>query len=190
MTRRACVGLALPSPRVTSVLPESPLLPRHSTSTLKANHVPPRGFVQEACTRKAARACGEAIVCAGPSGISFFLIRPRREKSEAKRDCSINGAPSRAFPSVPQGFCRLFGHSFSFAPRNGHRSPLMLQCRQNRLISAPHPRKSSSHNDLIPVFCSVATHGPRKSVVMSHRPTRQTARRRMSRRTCRAVRRR
>jgi len=24
--------------------------------------VPPRGFVQEACTRKAAMACGEAIV--------------------------------------------------------------------------------------------------------------------------------
>jgi hypothetical protein len=37
---------------------------------------PPRsGFVQEACTRKATMACGEAIVCAGPSGTGFFLFR-------------------------------------------------------------------------------------------------------------------
>ena len=27
-----------------------------------------------ACTRKAARACGEAIICAGPSGTGFFLF--------------------------------------------------------------------------------------------------------------------
>ena len=40
---------------------------------IRANRVPPRGFVQEACTRKAAMACGEAIVCAGPSGTGFFL---------------------------------------------------------------------------------------------------------------------
>jgi hypothetical protein len=31
---------------------------------------------------------------------------------------------------------------------------------QNGLISAPLPWKNSSYNDLIPVLCSNATHGP------------------------------
>src|SRR5271157_3724425 len=35
VTRRACVGLALLSPRVTSGFPEPPLLPRHSIDVLK-----------------------------------------------------------------------------------------------------------------------------------------------------------
>ena len=42
---------------------------------IKANRVPPRGFVQEACTRKAAMACGKAIVCIGPScTVGFFVF--------------------------------------------------------------------------------------------------------------------
>ncbi len=49
--------------------------------SIKANRVPPRGFVREPVPRKAATACGEAIVCARPSCTGFFLFSTKRPSS-------------------------------------------------------------------------------------------------------------
>jgi len=57
--RRTCFTLAS---RHQSLAQTAPLR-RAINLRIKANPVPPPGFVQEACTRKAATACGEAIVC-------------------------------------------------------------------------------------------------------------------------------
>ena len=63
---------------------------------------PPRsGFVQEACTRKAPTACGEAIVCVfGPSGTGFFLFSTSRGPRTGR--CPVLGCygPFRSCPGA------------------------------------------------------------------------------------------
>ncbi len=54
-----------------------------------------RGFVQEARTRKAAMACGEAIGCAGLSGTGFFLFctKPIAVPAFQAMDTQLNALP-------------------------------------------------------------------------------------------------
>ena len=76
--RRACVHLALHLLRVSSRLPNPPLLPARPIYVLRQTVFrPPAASFEPA--RKAATACGEAIVCVhGPSCTGFFLFSTKR----------------------------------------------------------------------------------------------------------------
>src|SRR5271166_6804988 len=53
--------------------------------------------MEEACPQKAATTCGEAIVCAGPSGTGFFLFFTARPSSTGEK------RPRRRTPTIHRG---------------------------------------------------------------------------------------